>query len=71
MEKGSNISFAKGGPRFPIANALRLIATTLQAHMPAVRPEMTIWGLKGGPPPFFWAKSYFLSYLERHAKIQN
>ena len=47
-----NIAFAKGGPRFPIAHALRLIATTLQAHMPAVRPEMTIWGVKSIFCPF-------------------
>ena len=39
--------------------------------MPSVRPEMTIWGVKGGPSPFFCAKSYFFCYLERHAKIQN
>ena len=40
----------KGGPRFPIAHALRLIATTLQAHMPTVWPEM---GGKGWvSPPF-------------------
>ena len=25
-----------------------------------VHPEMMIWGVKGGPPPFFWAKSNFL-----------
>ena len=44
----------KGGPRFPKVHALCLIATNLQAHMSAVRPEMTIWGVKGLPPPFFW-----------------
>ena len=32
---------------------------------------MKMWGVKGGPPPIFGAKSYFLCYLERHAKIQN
>ena len=47
-------ALAKGGPRFPIAHALRLIATSLQAHMPAVRPEMTIWGVKVGSPPFLF-----------------
>ena len=31
-----------------------LVATTLQAHMPAVRPEMMIWGVKGESPPFFF-----------------
>ena len=25
----------------------------LQAHMPAVHPELKIWGVKGGPPPQF------------------
>ena len=56
--------FTKGGPRFPIAYAPRSVAATpknvpLQAHMPAVHPEMTIWGVKGGSPPFLFAKSYF------------
>ena len=53
----------KGGPLFPIAHALRSlrVAVALQAHMPAVHPEMTI----------FLAKTYFFCYLERHAKIQN
>ena len=55
-----NITFAKGGPRFPIAHALRLIATTLQAHMPAVLPEMTIWGVKGGSPPNFCLLNFIL-----------
>ena len=37
--------------------------------MPAILPEMTIWGAKGGfSPHFFGAKSYFFSYSERHAK---
>ena len=54
------IVFAKGGPCFPIAHTLHLIAAPLQAHMPGVRPEMTIWGVKGGPPPIlFVAKSNF------------
>ena len=39
---------------------------------PAVHPEMTIFGVKGGPSPIFVvAKYYFLCYLERHAKIQT
>ena len=29
------------------------VAVALQAHMPAVHPEMMIWGVKGGPPPLF------------------
>ena len=60
-----NIVFAKGGPRFPKTRV------ALQAHMPAVHPEMTIWGVKGGPPHFLGAKSYSFCYLERYAKIQN
>ena len=32
---------------------------------------MTILRVKGGPPAFFWAKSYLFCYLKRHAKIQN
>ena len=33
-------------PRFPIAHALRFrrVAVAVQAHQPAVHPEMTIWG---------------------------
>ena len=56
-----NIAFAKGGPHFPITHALCLIATTLQAHMPAIRTEMTIWGVKGGPGPLilFWLNLIF------------
>ena len=27
------------------------VVVALQAHMPAVHPEMTIWGVKGGPLP--------------------
>ena len=49
----------------------RRVAVALQAHMPAVHPEMTIWGVKGGPPHFLCAKSYFFCYLERHATFQN
>ena len=29
------------------------VAVALQAHMPAVRPEMMIRGVKGGSPPHF------------------
>ena len=38
-----------------LAHALRFrrVAVALQAHMPAVHPEMTIWGVKGGSPPSF------------------
>ena len=53
----TDIAFAKGGPRFPIAHELRLIATTLQANMPAVCPEMTIWGV--GRPIFLWLNLIF------------
>ena len=69
----TNIHECRGGPRFPIAHALRFcrVAVALHAHMPAVHTEITIWGVKGGSPPFFWAKSYFSCYLERNAKIQN
>ena len=28
-------------------------AVALQAHMPAVQPEMMICGVKGGSPPIF------------------
>ena len=35
-----------------------------KAHMPAVHPEMMIWGGEGRVPPHF-------CYLERYAKIQN
>ena len=41
FEKPGIKNIAKGGPRFHIPHVLRLIATTLQAHMAAVRPEMT------------------------------
>ena len=59
----TNICERKGGARFPIPNALhvRRVAVALQANMPAVHPEMTI----------FLAKTYFFCYLERYAKIQN
>ena len=30
----------------------RRVAVALQTHMPAVHPEMTIWGVKGGSPHF-------------------
>ena len=52
---------------------MRALRGVLRAHTPpAVHPGMTIWGVKGGVPPHFvWAKSYFFSYLERQAKIQN
>ena len=38
--------------RFPIAHALRFrrVVIALQAHMPAVYLEITIWGVKGGSP---------------------
>ena len=54
----------------PLLGPSRL-AVTLQAHMPAVRPEMTIWGVKGGSPHFFLDKSFLFCYLERHETIQN
>ena len=54
--------FAKDGPHFPMAHALRSISAppqiqnrrvvvALLAHMPAVHPEMMIWGVKGESPP--------------------
>ena len=39
----------------------RRVAVALQAHMPVVHPEMTIWGGEGrSPPPFFWLKLILL-----------
>ena len=49
---------AEGGPRLSIVHALRSGSkapqtVALQAHMPAVHPEM-IWGVKGESPSFFF-----------------
>ena len=60
----------KGVLTFPLSHSVLFRHSPKKAHMPSVRPEMTIWGVKGGSPPdFFWAKSYFFGYLERHANI--
>ena len=37
----------------------RRVSVALQAHMPAVHPEMTIWGVKEGPPHFLWLNYIF------------
>ena len=53
----------KGGPRFHIAHALHFHneAVVLQAHMPAVHPEISNWRVKGVPPPIFlWLNLIFL-----------
>ena len=61
MAAGDNIREHKEGPRFPIVHALRFhrVAVALQAHMPAVHPEMTIWGGEGRVPPIFFAAKYY------------
>ena len=60
-DNSGNIRERKGGPRFPIAHALRFrrVAVALQAHMPDVHQEIRIRGVKGGSPYFILAKSYF------------
>ena len=43
----------------------RRVAVALQAHLPAVHQEMTIWGMKGGPPAplFLWLNLiFFVNY---------
>ena len=37
---------------------------------PAVHPGMTIFGEKGGSPPFVLGKSYLFCYLERQEKFK-
>ena len=39
--------------------------------LPSIQPGLTIWGVKGGSPLFVLAKSFFIFYLERYAKLQN
>ena len=64
-DKLKNIAFTKGGPRFPIAHALRPIAITLQTHMPSVRQEMKIW------VPDRNGKSVWMASLREAIIIQN
>ena len=54
----------------PIAHTLRFrrVAVALQAYMPAVHPEMTIWRVKGGSPSHLFLLTH---YHPDSNKIQN
>ena len=68
----SNMSAPRGILAFP-QRKLSVSAEQLQLYRLTCllsEPEITILVVKGGHPPFYWIKSYFFCYFERHAKIQ-